>query len=183
MLITSPRRLQTMIRAMEEVVIPAMDSGQPLAAEQANLVVMHMKVLQGQADNEFRFQLAELRHFKALVEALKSIVPLQDGDPGDPGDPGDLKARIETLLEMASPSESAGLPIPSQVCALIDELRQASEELLRLALESRDAKLSDAAALKVLEYAEIQIQRDRVFAGPAGFDFGLDSLPGADDLV
>ena len=180
MLITSPRRLQTMIRAMEEVVIPAMDSGQPLAAEQANLVVMHMKVLQGQADNEFRFQLAELRHFKALVEALESIVPLQDGDPGDPGD---LKARIETLLEMASPSESAGLPIPSQVCALIDELRQASEELLRLALESRDAKLSDAAALKVLEYAEIQIQRDRVFAGPAGFDFGLDSLPGADDLV
>ena len=86
-----------MIRAMEEVVIPAMDSGQPLAAEQANLVVMHMKVLQGQADNEFRFQLAELRHFKALVEALESIVPLQDGDPGDPGD---LKARIETLLEM-----------------------------------------------------------------------------------
>ena len=70
-------RMATMMRALAEVVLPAIDPANSLAVEQARLVLGHLAVLSGQGD-EARLDALELASEQDLA---RQLVALPAGGP------------------------------------------------------------------------------------------------------
>ena len=103
----SQLRLQSMLRSMQQSIIPALDPQDSLAQEQAKLLMGHIMALQGQAGNEAEIiekehqslivlakQLLENAH--GGVETMRAKSQLESAIVG--GDTVALSAAVEKLL-------------------------------------------------------------------------------------
>ena len=66
-------QIKTAIRAMREVVIPAVDGSNKMAIEQAGLVVAMLQLLERTLPLVYRYDCAELERHLALAEALRAV--------------------------------------------------------------------------------------------------------------
>lgn len=63
-------RINSLIKAMEKTVIPALDVEASLALEQAALIVKHLQVINQQWDGAYLFEQGSLNQLKALAGSL-----------------------------------------------------------------------------------------------------------------
>lgn len=68
-------RLKNIIKAVEQVIGPALPADEKLAQEQARLIVGHITMLQGQWKNAVRF---EAGSFNLIHDLAKALVPYVD---------------------------------------------------------------------------------------------------------
>ena len=148
-------RMATMMRALAEVVLPAIDPANSLAVEQARLVLGHLAVLSGQGD-EARLDALELASEQDLA---RQLVALPAGGP--------LSAAALANLATALAQSADGLLAAS---ARRTALRGRLEELMRAASDDGSEPLRAASWRLGLAHARAQADRARVWYAAAGFE-------------
>jgi hypothetical protein len=172
MLIDDQVRIRSLIRAMQEVVIPSIAPEAQLALEQASLVRQHLSLMLAQADYAYRLQLSELVHFSAMLEELIACLPAAAHSI-------DVDAAKE-LLQRAQPIARLRVPDRGELARLTSDVRETADRMLETALDRGDAR---QAAHIVLDYAKRQIARERVAVKTAGFDLDATTLPDLKDVT
>ena len=69
----APLQLQTMMKAMKDVVLPAIDPDNQMAQEQAQLVMGMLHLMMSRQPMQFHYDLDELKRYVALSDR-KSVV-------------------------------------------------------------------------------------------------------------
>jgi hypothetical protein len=174
MLIDDPVRIRSLIRALQDVVIPSIAPQAQLALEQANLVRLHLSLMLTQTDYAYRLQLSELAHFSAMLGELIACLAAPAGST-------DLD-RARQLLQRAEPIARLQIPDRGELARLTVAVREASDRILQAALDQGDAVGRQAAHI-VLDYVGRQIVRERVAVKTAGFDLDAAALPDLKDVT
>ncbi len=150
-------RLDSMRRAMTNVVLPAIDPADSLALEQAALVVAHLSIMLQQWDrigDYARLCLEDLRAVSALIEPR--------------GGPRTAAAAADLAAAMEAPAASPNQDFRIGMAAL--------EELVRAAEADGDAAFRAALRREVLLHANRQAVRDRTWFAASGFDVNAAQL-------
>ena len=152
-------RIRTMIRALNEIIMPAIDQNNALAREQAGLLVGHLHVLLMHEGREQRIGEVERCSLVGLADAL-----LENSDGGDA-----TAAATKRLRDL-----------PDDVD--IDTLSHAVEALIIEAGVDGSDGFKRACDRLVIEHAREDMQRSRVWFKAMGFDHDPNALPGIDSL-
>ena len=149
-------RIATMVRALTDVVLPAIDPGNSLAQEQARLIVAQLLVLSGQRD-EVLLDRLELGGEIALARDLLAVAA-----------EGARSEAAQAALRNAL-SEVADRPDDEPVAAR-GIVRAGIEALVRAASDDGGEALRQATWTRVLAHASEQAERGRAWFAAAGFD-------------
>ncbi len=174
MLIDDQVRIRSLIRAMQDVIIPSIVPEAQLAVEQAHLICRHLGLMLTQSDYYYRLQLAELTHFAQMLRDL--VDSLRDKGRAS----ADL-ADAEELLQQADPMVRLKVPDGGELSRITRQVREAVDQVLQRALSEGGAVRKQASHI-VLEYAKRQILRERVAVKTAGFDLDAGAQPELKDV-
>lgn len=152
-------RFRSMLRAMVEVIIPALPAEQRLAIDQAQIVAGNLRILIDQAGRTTDFARTELAEWTLLGDALGALL----------GAPAPAPA--------AAPADERALD------AAVTAAKQAVDAMLKTALAHDDPAVRAAAARLTLDQAETQLRRERVWLRGAGFELDPDALPALDAVL
>ena len=148
-------RISTMMRALAEVVLPAIDPANSLAVEQARLVLGHLAVLSGQGD-EARLDALELASEQDLARQLLALPA---------GGPLSVAACADLSTHLAQSTDGT-LAASTRRTAL----RRSLEALMRAAYDDGSESLRAASWNLGLAHARAQADRARVWYAAAGFE-------------
>ena len=154
-------RLANTIKALRELIIPALPPDQGLAREQAELALAHLGVIAEQWKHALRFQLTSYRALHALGIRL-----------GRHASDAVLRNELTAALGAADSLDCTDYDAVSNATralgALIDRVIDADGSTAPL-----DRDLLDA----VLAHGQAQALRDRAWSACCGLDPDRDSLP------
>ena len=169
-------RIQTMMRALNEFVIPSVPTENKLAREQANLVVGYLAIMADQCDYLMDYELSELREQCSLLQELL------ESAQGGPQTHAALRHAREMLGHGTAVAE---LDIPSQkdTVALVRALKGATDAVINASAEDGDPAFRDRVGKTIIKYAEPQLLRWRAWIRKAGFDPTPDLLPSVEEAV
>lgn len=157
-------RLDSMRRAMTNVVLPAIDPTDSLAIEQASLVVAHLTMMMQQWDKVDAYARLCLDDIRALTGALQTAggaqtiaaaAALRDAVDTADGSPGKIFRRAMAALEA----------------------------LVRAAEIDADPAFRRHLHREVLLHGNRQAARDRVWFAASGFDVNVSRLPTIEELL
>ncbi len=151
-------RLQSIAKALEQVVIPALPADQRLAIEQAEIAVGHLRLL----ETQWRYvTVAAERELQYLVELATELVATDDGP---------------TFREIKRALDAAALVNTSDIDALRSRAQVLGEAIEQL-IESADGLLSNAGARAAIgTHARRQARLERSWFAAAGIA-GSDGVP------
>jgi hypothetical protein len=152
----SDNTLAAAIKALEEVVAPALDPADPQAAEQLVLVIDSLRFLRQRLDHLHDRARFDLRHHLALAHAISDDAPLE------------AEIAAATMVY-----ERAGARTP--------ELRESAAELaavLRTVVrETTDDVTRRRLERRILKGSWERIEADRAWHEPQGFDPDPATVP------
>lgn len=157
-------RLRTMIKALAETVLPAVDPFNKAAIEQAHLVLGSLELLRQQIDYAYWFEVADARSMSALVDSLAAVPSLPSGTEAK-----SIAAR--SLVTAGRPDNCL-----SVLRECNRKLRDAISLLIQEASAVDDAEIQKQVRTLVLEHGETQIARERAFVAGTHFDVFPDNL-------
>jgi hypothetical protein len=164
--------LMAAIKALEQVIAPALDTSDPLASEQLRLVIGTLKVLGSRMDHLAARQEHEFQHHLRMGHAL-----LGDARAVSP----EIADRLEAALAEAAQLQAHGRPAPadkrrvtaalaSPLSALAREAAAAPEEIRR--------RIEQHIVAGSREWVDMQ----RAWFLPHGFELRPSELPALDHL-
>lgn len=171
-------QIQTMIKAMIDTVLPAVDPRNGLAQEQAQLIIGTLKLMAEQLPLQYRFDCDELTRQVSFAEELSAAL---DSCPGPVAETVSALtssvARGRTLL-------TRPLVDPAEIITTAREIRTALDHAV-------DAVFTDDSARNqrediqriVLDQSRDEITRDRVWNRAQGFDTESQHLPTIESLL
>jgi hypothetical protein len=165
--------IATMIRAMKDVVIPAVDPDNRLAVEQSQLVLGMLALLARQLPVQFRFDRDELARLAASAQRLERLCAAEPT----------LAERARALASLATAAGERLARSAVDPSELVSASRDLRAEIGALASEAGDVAGAEPAAAierEVLELSREQLLRDRAYLAPQGFEPGL---PAIEDLL
>jgi hypothetical protein len=169
-------RIQSMIRSLREVVLPALPNDQLLAIDQANILVGYLRIMAEQHDRVFEYLLVELSEYTELVSALAD-------DAQGSGSIDGAVAKARSALAQAAPLMQMPIPRQRELTALIRSLKESADELLLAARQDGTPAYRQASAEQVIQQAERQIRRERAWFRASGFELDVSRLPSIDDVL
>ena len=151
-------QIAVMIRAMAQVVLPAVDTGNRPAQEQGHLVLAMLRMLEQRLPLTYRYERDELQRYVNLADAL--IVDLASADP-----------HLSELI-VAGQAGKACLERPGTEPAELVENIAALRKLVGNIAGSLSTTTSRSARVKqlIFEAAKVQIERERAWLLPTGFE-------------
>lgn len=165
--------LHAAVKALTQVVAPAVDRANPLAVEQLRLVSMYLEFLAQQRPHERRLAWTDLRLQAELASAVtQAIEPRQ----------GELGAR---LLDAVGRAQDM-LRTPVAPVAAWERAHRDLAELLSEAIaeaEQGDAAAREALEALVVERAHGQLMLHRVWFRAYGFEARPEALPSLQDVL
>ncbi len=154
-------RLRTMMKALSEVVMPAIDPANRLAVEQAQVILGSMSLLREQVDHAHWYEVTDLRSLCGLAKRLGKL----DGNEPRP-----------QLAESCANGEA----LAARWDVRLEQLRAASAELreeISLAVEAAYAlPLGTAVQRLVLDHSQEQLGRERAYVAGTKWDGFPDTL-------
>ncbi|KPP92612.1 hypothetical protein [Erythrobacter sp. HL-111] len=151
-------RLNSVLRALETVVLPALPATASLAQEQVMLAIGHIRIIQAQRDATPGFETGELDDLKRMAGAILAL-------DAAPAACAPQRAALEAALEGSGEEPRASA---ERLRVAIDDLlvaaRQAGEDVYR-------AALSDT----ILPLARERAAKDREWFAVMGFDIDLSA--------
>ncbi|MCP5170616.1 MAG: hypothetical protein H6999_12770 [Hahellaceae bacterium] len=166
-------RIENLIKAMETIVIPAVDPDNDLATEQAQLIIGHLKLLNTQWDMAYLYEL------QALEEALllgRELLAVADGGPETQAAKCALEAEINAVPEQ-KPHTSAALNIS------VVAVGTAIDTLIYACHNDGSENFKQCLASLVLATGEKQVMRDRVWFQATGLDPDPASLSSIEAML
>lgn len=165
--------LRAAARAMEEVVLPAIDAQHPLAREQAGLVLRFLHLFEQRLDHAYQRNRFDLARACELGEAL--LAPPFDISPAISSA---LCAAVNTGQELLwTPSAR-----PSALQAVSTEIGQLATALIRT-LASVKPEISGQVERLVLEKSGAWLDMQRAWFLPQGWEPDPSAVPSLDQLI
>ncbi|MFT4582800.1 MAG: hypothetical protein ACI915_002861 [Gammaproteobacteria bacterium] len=159
----APLQLSSMIKSMTDVVLPAIDPENQMAQEQAQLVVGMMHLMAMRLPMQFHYDLDELRRYLGLSQAL--IGACAGGAL--------TKAEIQKLAACVTDGEQAlagAQTAPAELEAATLELRIRISAFIDTLWRDGEPNCRQAASRAVLAASKEQIERERAWFAPQGWD-------------
>jgi hypothetical protein len=176
MQLRSDIQLKSMIKALRDVIIPAIDPANRLALEQAQLVTGMLGLMQHQLPLQYRFDRDELRRLVDLLHGLKVICEL---DPALAPLPERYKGLITTSREVLD-----GCAVdPQRLHDSVRRLREVVGEVVTFANEHAGAAARERIEHEVLNLSREQLLRDRALVAPQGWEPDPTALPSIESLL
>lgn len=166
----------TMIKALQDVIIPALDPANKLAVEQAHLVTMTLKLLQSQLPVQFRFDHDELTRLVQAAEKLRQISREDDGAAEAVRRIATDQAEAERVLERSRID-------PAYILGSIRALRASISALVAVAERDESGEVFSPVERVVLELSKEQLLRDRALLVLTGNEIDPAAVPPIGDLV
>lgn len=159
-------RFKNMMKAVEQVIMPALPADEKLAQEQARLMIGHLAMLRDQWKDAVRFEAGSYRGMRALAEALSPHVEEE------------MAARLRNALDETADTDEADI---DALNAAICTIGTAVDAVI---LEGGGARSLSAEAWNViLDYGEKDALRNRVWFQATGIDPDRDSLPPLAEVI
>lgn len=162
-------RLAAMIRAMAEVILPAIPSDQRLALDQGAILLGNLRMLADQQGRAWDFAMAELREHLALIGRLAESA---DGGPASAAS----AAAARGLTEDLTPIAALPCPTQSELGEMTGRAKACAEALVDAAYQDGNPAFRAAVAEAVMTQAARQIERERAWTRASGFDPEAASL-------
>ena len=166
--------LRAAIKALDEVVAPAIDTATPLAVEQLRLVSRFLGFLRTRMPYEHARARHELHHYLGLAESLVTLAP------------NDAPFRSRDALDAAI---QAGTPVLHDAAASAQQLQDTIKSLsCALSTLVREVAGAAAAAREPIERAVILaaqglLDAQRAWFLPMGFEPDPRCVPSMDDAL
>lgn len=163
-------RLQTMAKAMAEVILPAIAPDNGLAREQAQLMIAQLGLIGQQWQKAATFDALELREIAGLAQRLAV----------DAAGGAKTAAAAIALAALLKQHEAGTVGTVAEqraaIAGAIDKLVRAS------GLDGSDVFMKSSSDA-ILEYAALQAWRNRVWFSGSGMDPERVELPGVDAML
>ena len=185
MQLRSEIQLASMIKAMKDVVIPAVDAKNDLAIQQAHLIVGLLNLMVHQLPMQFRFDRDEV---KRLIAAAQSLSQLPTADRAI----GEAAQQLEASRAAAAVVLDRCTTDPAELVTAVRDMRETLGALMSAAAGGKDAVALGAVEKVVLGLSREQLLRDRSLMLPQGWepdasaaalDEVLTRLPGCDAIL
>lgn len=160
-------QLKTALRALTEVILPAVDRDNALAIEQTQVVIGLLQLMASRLPLQFRYDCDELARLLTLCRAL----------------PDSEDAALAAAIDGGSAVLARARSGPDEVVHAIRELRAASGAVIGARYRDGDAATRAALSAQVLAHAEQQLLRERAWFTPQGWELDPDSVPAIEDLL
>lgn len=157
-------QLQTVIRALSEVVAPAVSPQNQPAIEQLHLSIATLKLLKERVPLEHARARVELTQAIALAEAMQAA----DGT---------------RAMDAAVADSRQALADPAAGATQLDERRRALLALAEAAVAAAEPAARDKIARAVVAASRAQLDLARAWCLPAGFETSPGSIPPLDALL
>lgn len=151
-------RLNSVLRALETVVLPALPASASLAQEQVMLAMGHIQIIQAQRDATPDYEMGELEDIRVMGRAILAVAPAPDtcATPHQ---------ALADLIEKPA-NDPRGLA---------EEVRTAIDALLVAARQSGDDAYRAALSQRILPLARERAGMDREWFAVMGFDIDLSA--------
>jgi hypothetical protein len=169
-------QIKSMVKAMTDVVLPAIDPDNKLAQEQARLVVGLLSLMAQQLPLQFRFDCDELRRLVGLAAALKDVA----------GSTPEVRSQVEDMNRSAVAAASTlahALVGPEQLEQAVRELRLATSRLVRTVCGADDEEAVRRVQQVVLAVSKEQLLRDRSWVLMQGWEPDPAAIPRIETLL
>ncbi len=165
-----------MIKAMTEVVLPAVDPEHKMAQEQARLVIGMLQLMQQQLPLQFRYDRHELDRYVTLSAQL--LQQLQGG------------ARTQDAMTELSASAAEGARVldraraePGELESAVFELRAKVGALVQAAGADGEPSAQEAVKKLILDAAQEQLERERSWLISLGYEADPSLVPPIERLI
>lgn len=169
-------QIQSMIKSMTDVVLPAIDSDNKLAQEQAQITVAMLQLMQKQLPLAFRYDRDELARLQTLGEELAEHA--RGGD------------RTETAAETLEASSEHALGVldraraePTELQDAIKLLRADVGTLIQTLFQEGDPNSRALARSMVLNATADQLLRERAWLIEQGWEPDPEAIPPIKELL
>ena len=160
-------QLKSVIRALTEVVLPAVDSSNALAVEQTQVAIGMLQLMAARLPLQFRYDCDELARLLELCRALAAY------------DDGALASATRAGAEVLGRAQAG----PDEVLGAIRELRRLSGDLITARYRDDDDGARTHISQLVLAHADQQLLRERAWVAPQGWEIQPETLPAIEDLL
>ncbi|MGC4092018.1 MAG: hypothetical protein QM756_29870 [Polyangiaceae bacterium] len=164
-------QIASMIRAMQDIVLPAVDPANRLAQEQARLVIATLGLVAQRLPLAYRYDRDELTRYVALADDLLSCLP------------SPARAHVEVCLALDAAAahgrdllQRAGAD-PAELAQSSMALRSQVGALVEWARASAGADAYHALSVTLLDAARIELERERALVVAMGFEPDPSAMP------
>ncbi|HEX5805292.1 MAG TPA: hypothetical protein VFY31_03010 [Macromonas sp.] len=169
-------QIQTVIKAMIDVVLPAVDPNNKLAQEQARLVIGTLSIVLQRLPLTYRYERDELSRFLALADTLQ-------------GQSKALQSTQETLQELTA-AVALGEDVldraraePSELEAANFQLREKIGALVTALYEANPSDTLKHVSTTVTAHAKEQLLRERSWLIGQGWESNPQDIPAIESLI
>jgi hypothetical protein len=170
-------QIQSILKAMTDVVMPAVDPKNPLAQEQARLCMGMLSVMASQLPRQYRFDCDELGRLLALSARMQEL-------------PAAMKLAPKALATLNQGSkigrdvQTRARAEPSELLDAVRGLRAATAHFVQEAFETDTSGLETVDIQQlVLDSSKEQLLRDRAWVLGQGWEAESQALPTIDVLL
>ena len=169
-------QIPTLIKAMTDVVLPALDPNNKLAQEQAQLILGSLHLIAQRLPLQYRYDRHELGSFLTLAEQLEGLS----------GDASELVEAV-ALLRAASTSGSdvlarAGAD-PGELEAANLAMRESIGAVIQSSSALKDENLRKRVESAVMAHARDMLLRERSWLAMQGWEGKNAPLPAVETLI
>ena len=169
-------QIKSMIKALTDVVLPAVDPVNQLAVEQTRLVIGMLSLMAKQLPIQFQFDRDELNRLLGCAEALLAD---RAAEPG-----------YANALQQLATTHQAGTRVlelsvidPATLVQAIHRLRAATSDVVAAVPGTSDPALVGRVERTVMEVAKEQLLRDRSLLLPQGWELDPNAVPSIETLL
>ncbi len=176
MQVTPQIQIQTVIKAMMEDVLPALDQNDQLAQQSAQLTIGTLTLLAQHLPLEYRYQVDELNRLKGLADDLQGQA--QGGDKTQ-SCVTELKKAAATAADVLERARAE----PGEINEAIRGLRAVASDTVKAVYAEGTEDTQTTVEQTVLSMSEAQLLRDRSWLLMQGWEPNPDSVPAIDTLL
>lgn len=157
-------QIQSIIKSLTDVVLPALDPDNKLAQEQSRLIVGLLGLMARQLPLQFRYDCDELSRLLRFADDLQGAAGATDAALAIE------RARGAQVLERAGAD-------PGEVLRAVRELRASTGALISRVFESDDGAAQDRVQKTVLAMTSEQLLLERAWLKSQGWEPDPDAVP------
>lgn len=169
-------QIQSMIKSITDVVLPAIDPSNKLAQEQTRLILGTLSLMAKQLPLQYAFDCDELGRLNAFAQQLQAEV--SGGDETQAA----LAALASSQRDAQQILDRAGTT-PDAIEAAVRTLRATTGSLITGVYRDGDAHGQQQVKVAVLAMSKEQLLRDRAWVAMQGWEPDPAALPTIDALL
>jgi hypothetical protein len=168
--------LQTIVKAMSDVILPAVDPNNKLAQEQARLVIGMLNLVNSRLPLMYRYDRDELSRFLALASTLQSLAKDLPGA-------GEAVAALDSTLESGADVLRRAAAEPGELEVANFNLREKIGALITAVYSTTDFTKLEQIKAAITSHAREQLLRDRSWLISQGWEPDPAAIPDIETLI